>query len=106
MYDDNATDDAFVWNTCTGDSFDKQHNNNDILLHPGVLSEVVLVHSIHPNFFNDTINNSRGQLYTNDNPISNTQILNHALLRSSLRIKRGNIHNSIEHYNALRYKFR
>ena len=55
---------------------------------------------------NDTIINSRSRALVNVDPISDTQILIHALLRSSMRIKKGHVDNSIEHYDALRYKLR
>ena len=61
--------------------------------------------SIHPNFFHGTLNNSIGLLYTTNNPISKTNVLHHALLKYSLRIHRGDIMKSIEHYNAFWCKF-
>ena len=39
--------------------------------------------------------------YINDNPISNNQMLHHALLKSSIWIKRDNVDGYIEHYNTL-----
>ena len=45
-------------------------------------------------------------MIVNVNPISDTQILNYALLRSTMRIKKDHVDNSIEHYDALRCKFR
>ena len=38
--------------------------------------------------------------------ISNTQVLNHALLRSSMKRKKDHVENFIEHYDALGCKFR
>ena len=60
---------------------------------------------IHPNYFHGTLNNSIGQPYTNEGPFSKTNVLHHALLKSSLRIHRGDIMKSIEHYDALWWKF-
>ena len=61
--------------------------------------------SINPNFFHGTLNNSLGWPYTNDDLISETQVLIHGLLKSLMRIKKDNVDNPIEHYNALWCKF-
>ena len=53
---------------------------------------------------NDAIIDSK--VFSNDDPLYNTQVLHHALLRSSMRIKKGNVDNYIEHYDALWCKFR
>ena len=60
---------------------------------------------MHPNFFNGILNDNLGSPYINDDPISNIQILHHALLKSSMRKKRGDVENSIKHYDALCCKF-
>ena len=99
-------DEGFVCMPRTGEPFDKQYNENDILLHPSVLSDVGVVPSIHWNFFNDTTNNSCNQPYINDDPISSTQMLHHFLLWSFIRIKRDALDKSIKHYDALQCKFR
>ena len=44
-----------------------EYKDNDILLCPGVF-DVGDNPSVHPNFFNGTLNNSLGRLYINDNP--------------------------------------
>ena len=61
--------------------------------------------SIHLNFFHGPLNNSIGLPYTNNTPISETNVLHCTLIKSSLRIHRGNVMKSIEHYNALWCKF-
>ena len=91
---------------CNEEPFDKQQSNNDILMYPVVMSDPNVVHSIHTNFFNNTINDSNSRPCINDTPITNTQILDHTLYTSLLKIKRGNADNSIEHYNACWCKFR
>ena len=65
---------------------EEQYNTDDILIRPSVF-DVGDKPSIHPIFFNGTINDSRGRPYINNDPISDTQVLHHALLRSSMRIK-------------------
>ena len=105
--DDTSEGEGFCCITVT-DSWDPQvdinYNDDAILLQHGVF-DTVGNPSIHPNFFNDTLNNSIGRPYINKDPISETKILHHALLKSSLRIHRGDIMKSIEHYDALRCKF-
>ena len=83
---------------------DDAYEDDDILLRHGVF-DTDGNPSIHPNSFHDTLNNSLGRPYTNNDPISETQVLHHALLKSSMRIKRGDVDNSIKHYDALRCKF-
>ena len=83
---------------------DDEDEDDDILLQHSVF-DTGDHPSIHPNFFHGTLNNSIGQPYTNDEPISTTNIVHRALFKSSMRIKRGDINNSIEHYHALQYKF-
>ena len=82
---------------------EEQYDDDDILLHPGVV-DVGDKPSIHPNFFIGTLNYSLGCPYINDNPIFNTQLFHHALLKSSMRTKGGDKDNSIGHYDALRCK--
>ena len=77
-----------------------KYDDDDILLRPDVF-DVGDKPVIHPNFFNDTLNDSLRCPYINDDPISNTQVFHHALLKSSMRKKRGEIDNYIKHYNAL-----
>ena len=79
----------------------EQYNTDNMLIRPGVFFDAGDKPSIHPNFFNATINDSCGCPYIYNDPISDTQILNHILLRSSMRIKRGDIDNSVENYDAL-----
>ena len=81
----------------------EQYDTNIIWIRPSVF-HVDDKPSVHPNFFNRTTNDSCICPYTNDNPISNSQILHHALVRSSMRTKRGDRDKSIEHYDALRCK--
>ena len=83
---------------------DDEYEDGNILLHHSIFN-VGGNPSIHPNFFHGTLNDNLGWPYINDDPISETQVLHHALLKSLLRIKRGNIDNSIEHYDALWCKF-
>ena len=80
------------------------YSDDNILLQHGVF-DTGGNPSIHPNFFHGTLNNSIGQAYVNEEPISKTNILHCALLKSSLRILRGDTMKSIEHYDALRCKF-
>ena len=82
----------------------EDYDDDNILLQHGVF-DTGGDPSIHPNFFHGTLNNSIGQPYTNNDPISETNILLYALLKSSLRIHRSDIMKSIEHYDALRCKF-
>ena len=77
-----------------------EYDDDDIPLRPDVF-DINDKPSIHPNFFTGTLNDSLGRPYINDNPISNTQILCHALLKSMMRKKRDDTDNSIEHYVAL-----
>ena len=77
-----------------------EYEDDNILLRPSVF-DVGDNPSIHANFSNGTLNDSLGHPYTNDNPISNTQKLPHVLLKSSMRKKRGDVDNSIKHYDAL-----
>ena len=81
-----------------------EYKDDDILLRPNVFG-VSDKPSIYPNFLNGTLNDSFGCPYINDDPISNTQILFHALLKSSMRKKRDDVDNSIKHYDALCCKF-
>ena len=83
---------------------ENEYEDDDILLRPGVF-DVSGNLSIYPNFFNGTLDNSLGRSYINDDPISNTQVLYHALLKFSMRKKRGEVDNSIKHYDALQCKF-
>ena len=78
--------------------------DDDILLRPGVF-DVEDKPSIDPNFFNSTLSEILSWLYINADPISNTQVFHHALLKASKRKKKGNINNSIKHYDALWCKF-
>ena len=61
---------------------DDIYEDDNILLRHGVFDDDGNP-SIHPNFFHSFLNDS------NDNPISETQVLHHALLKSLMRIKRG-----------------
>ena len=83
---------------------DDEYEDDDILLQHGVF-DTGGNPSIHPNFFHRTLNNNIGWPYTNDDPISATNIKHRALLKSSMRIKRGDVDNSIKHYDALWCKF-
>ena len=56
-----------------------------------------------PSSSNDTVIDSRNRALVNFDSVSNAQILNHALLRSFMRIKKGHVDNYIEHYDALQY---
>lgn len=69
---------------------EKQYNPDNILIRSDVF-DVGDEPSMHPNFFNCISNDSRGHLYVNNNSISDTQILHHVLLRSFIRMNRGNI---------------
>ena len=81
-----------------------EYEYDDILLRSGVFN-VGSNPSIHPNFFNGTLNNILGYPYINDNPIFNTQVLHHALLKSLMRIQMGDVDNLIKNYDALQCKF-
>ena len=81
-----------------------EYEDDDILLRHGVFDNGGNP-SIHPNFFHGTLNNSLGWPYINDDPIYETQVLHHTLLKSLMRIKRGDVDNSINHYDALWCKF-
>ena len=72
-----------------------EYDDDNILLRHGVF-DVGDEPSIHPNFFNSTLNDSLGRPYINDDHISSTQVFHHALLKSLMRKKRGDIDNSIE----------
>ena len=61
--------------------------------------------SIHPNFFHSTLKNSIGRPYTNNDPISEINVLRYVLLKSLMRIHRDDIMKSIEHYDELWSKF-
>ena len=80
---------------------DDEYEDGDIFLRHGVFDTGGNL-IIHPNFFHGTLNNSIGRPYTNADPISATHVLHRALLKSSMRIKRGDIDVSIEHYDKLR----
>ena len=82
---------------------DDEYEDDDILLRHGVFDDGGNP-SIHPNFFHGFPNDSLDRPYINNDPISETQVLHHALLKSLMRIKRGAVDNSIEHYDALRCK--
>ena len=88
------------WDPLVGDEYE----DDDILLGHGVF-DTGGNSRIHPNFFHGTLNNSLGRPYTNNNPISETHVLHRALIKSSMRIKRGDVDNSIKHYDALWCKF-
>ena len=60
---------------------DDEYDNDDILFRHSVF-DTGGNPSIHPNFFHSTLNNSIGRPYTNNDPISATNILHHALLQS------------------------
>ena len=81
-----------------------EYEDDDILLRPGVF-DVNGNPIIHPNFFNDTLNDSLRRPYINNDRNSNTQVLCHALLQSLMKKKRGDVDNSIEHYDPLWCKF-
>ena len=63
-----------------------EYDDDDILLRPGVF-DVGDEPRIYPNFFNCTLNDSLGRPYINENPIFNTQVFHHALLKSLMRKK-------------------
>ena len=67
---------------------DDEYEDDDILLRHGVF-DTGGNPSIHPNFFHDTLNNSLGWPYTNNDPISEIQVLHHALLKSSMKNQEG-----------------
>ena len=64
-----------------------EYEDNDNYLRPGVF-DVGGNPSIHPNFFNGTLNDSLSRPYIIDDSISNTQVLHHALLKSLMKKKR------------------
>ena len=80
-----------------------EYEDDDILLPHGVF-DVSDNPSIHPNSFNGIINDSLGCPYINDDPVTPTQALHHALLKSLMRNKRSDVDKSIKHYDALRCK--
>ena len=105
--DDTNNGEGYVCMTVTDSWFslgEEEDEDDDILLRPGVF-DVNGILSIHPNFFNGTLNDSLGCPYINDNPISNTQVLRHVLIKSLMRKKKGDVDNSIEHYDTLWCKF-
>ena len=83
---------------------DDEYEYDDVLLQHGIFYTGGNP-SIRPNFSHSTLNNSLDQPYTNNDPISETQVLHHALLKSSMGIKRGDVDNSSKHYDALWCKF-
>ena len=83
---------------------DDEYEDDDILLRHGIF-DTGGNPSIHPNFFHGTLNNSICRPYTNNDPISATNVLHRALLKSSMRIKRSDVNNSIKHYDTLQCKF-
>ena len=83
---------------------DNEYEDDDILLRHGVF-DTGGSPSIYLNFFHGTLNNNIGHPYTNNKPISETNVLHYALLKSSMRIHGGDIMKSIKHYNALWCKF-
>ena len=83
---------------------DDEYEDDDILLRHGIFGTGGNP-SIHPNFFHGTLNNNIGRPYANDDPISATNVLHSALLKSLMSIQRGDIMKSIEHYDALWCKF-
>ena len=83
---------------------DDESEDDDILLRYGVF-DTSGNPSIHPNFFHDTLDNIPGWPYTDDNSISETNVLYRALLKSSTKIKRVDFNHSIKHYNTLWCKF-
>ena len=76
---------------------------DDILLRHGVF-DVGDSPSIHPNYFNGVLNESLGGPYTNDDPLTPTQTLHQALLKSSMRYKKGDVDKSINHYDVIKCK--
>ena len=85
--------------------FEEQYNNDNILTCPSVFYDVRAAPSIHPKFFNDTINNSRGCPNINEDPIfRHLDIPPHHSLTFH-KNKNGNVDNSIENYDALWCKF-
>ena len=106
VFDNNDTGqgEEYVCMTVTDSLYpleDDEYEDDDILLRHGVF-DVGGNPSICPNFFHGTLDDSLGWPYINDNPISDTQVLHHALLKSLMRIKRGDVDKSIEHYDAIR----
>ena len=83
---------------------ENDYKDDNILLQHGVF-DTGGNPSIYLNFFHGTLNNNIGLLYTNDDPISKTNVLRHALFKSLLTIYRDNIMKSIKHYNPLWCKF-
>mmetsp|Transcript_27886 Transcript_27886/g.31344 ORF Transcript_27886/g.31344 Transcript_27886/m.31344 type:complete len:206 (-) Transcript_27886:155-772(-) len=79
------------------------YRDDNILLRHGVF-DVGDNASIHPNYFNGVLNDSLGRPYTNDDPLTPTQTLHHALLKSSMRYKKGDVEKSIDHYDAVKCK--
>ena len=67
-----------------------KYKDDDILLRHGVF-DVNSNPSIHPNFFNGILNDSLSRPHINDDLITPTQVLHYALLRSSMRKKRGDV---------------
>ena len=63
-----------------------EYDDDDILVRP-VMFDVGCKPSIHPNFFNGILNGNLGCSYINDDPISNTQVFHHTLLKSLMRKK-------------------
>ena len=105
--DDTSQGEGYICMTLTDTWFPCEENewrDDNVILLPGVF-DIGGNQSIHPDFFNCTLNDSFGHPYINDDTISNTQVLHNTLLKSPMRIKIGNIDNSIEHYDALRCKF-
>ena len=60
-----------------------KYEDDDILLRLGAF-DVGGNPSIHPNFFSGTLKDGLVRPYINDDPISNTQVLHHTLLKSSV----------------------
>ena len=101
-----SDDERFVCMTLSNSwcSPDDEYDDDDILLQHGVFDDGGTP-SIHPIFLNGTLNDGLGRPYVHDDPISDTQVFHHALLKSSMRKKRGDVDNSIEYYDALWCKF-
>ena len=100
MYDNDECVDAFVFMAYMGGSEDedKKSNDSEFQQHSGDLDDSVINSNLcawHPGR-NAQPNPRRHPAPNSDvNPISDTQILYHALLRSSMRIKKGHVDNSI-----------
>ena len=62
----------------------EQYNNGNMILSSGVF-DINDNPSIHPNYFNITLNSSLGHPYVKDNPISNTKVLHYTLIKSSMK---------------------